>query len=100
VLAICAPFAIVIRGALTVTDPASPLAVDAAEATTPLPASLRFKDPVASTVTVPPPPAPSVVLAICAPPCTVSRPALTLTVPPVPDCGPVDEAKIPVSDTP
>ena len=46
------------------------------------------------TCTLPPLPGPAVELAICAPPSTIRPPALTVTEPPVPDCGPVAEAAI------
>ena len=48
----------------------------------------------------PPLPGPAVVLAICAPPATVSVLAATITEPPGPDCGPVAEAAIWVLATP
>src|SRR5207245_11179894 len=49
VLAISAPLVTVICGAVTVTDPALPLAVDVAEATIPLPGSLKLSGPRAMT---------------------------------------------------
>jgi hypothetical protein len=90
----------VICGAVTITDPASPLAVELAEATIPLAVSLNVSGPRAVTCTEPPLPGPAVVLAICAPPVTVQVSAVTVTGPPAPDCSPVAEAAMRVSAPP
>ena len=94
VLAISDPVVIVICGALTVTEPALPLALEFANAMIPLPGSLKLSGPCAVTCTVPPLPGPAVALAICAPPSTLSELASTVTAPPGPDCGPIAEAAI------
>src|SRR5215469_14915323 len=94
VLTICPPLVTVICGAVTVTDPALPLAVDIAEAMIPLPGAVKLSGPSAVTCTVPPLPGPAVELAICAPPWTVRLSAPTVTEPPGPECRPVAEAAI------
>src|ERR1700719_2492611 len=61
VLEISAPDSSAICGAVTITDPALPLALEDAEAMIPLLASLKVNGPWAVTCTVPPSPAPAVV---------------------------------------
>jgi hypothetical protein len=60
VLEISAPDSSAICGAVTITDPALPLAAELAEAMIPLPASLKLSAPRAATCTVPPSPCPAV----------------------------------------
>ena len=57
-----------ICGALTLTEPALPLAVALARATMPLPAPLSVSGPPEATMRVPPFPDPAVAELICAPP--------------------------------
>src|SRR5262245_37237875 len=76
VLAICAPELIVIFWALTLTEPASPLAPAPANATIPLP-PLSVSTPCKLTVTVPAP-APDVAELTCAPLVRVIAPSLLI----------------------
>jgi hypothetical protein len=82
VLAISAPFATVICGAIAVADPALPLAVEVAEAMIPVPGSVKLNGPSAVTRTVPPFPAPAVLDVTLAPAdSAIAPPAIKLTSP-------------------
>jgi hypothetical protein len=86
VLAICAPATIVISGALTVTEPALPLAKAPAEALIAVPGSVSVKVPCEITRTIPPGPL-RVLPALISPPLlSVVLPAMaTFSAPPAPD---------------
>src|SRR2546421_11467570 len=79
VLALCAPLVIVICGASTITDPASPAPIDEAVIWVPMPSSTSVPGVVFPTATDPPLPVPDVVLAICAPLVIVICGASTIT---------------------
>src|ERR1700730_5228223 len=82
VLEISAPDSSVICGAVTVTDPALPLAVEDAEAMIPLPKPIRVSGPPAVTCTVPPLPAPAVLDVAFAPSdSAIAPPAVKTTWP-------------------
>jgi hypothetical protein len=79
VLEISAPDSSVICGAVTVTDPAFPLAVEDAEAMIPLPKPVSISGPPAVTCTVPPSPAPAVLDVAFAPSDSVIAPPAVKT---------------------
>ncbi len=103
-----APFdSAIAPSAVSTTLPAAPLEPGRAAALIPLAPLGPLPDKVTplATFTVISPPllvlaVEAVVLAICAPPVTVSVSASTVTEPPGPDCGPVAEAAIWVLATP
>jgi hypothetical protein len=82
VLAIAPPAVKVICGAVTVTDPALPLALGIAKATIPLPGSLNTSGPCAVTRTLPPLPTPAVLELTSAPPESASAPPAAKTTSP------------------
>src|SRR5207237_5222983 len=85
VLEISAPAARAICGAVTITDPALPLAVEVAETRIPLPGSLRLSGPRELTRTVPASPAPAVIVETLAPPVNaIAPPAVSTTSPAAP----------------
>src|SRR6516165_4864294 len=81
-LEISAPVLRVICGEYTVTDPALALTVEPAGAMIPVPGSLNLNGPCAATWTLPPPPVPSELDAICAPlDSVIAPPAVNPTLP-------------------
>jgi hypothetical protein len=98
VLEISAPDSSVICGAVTVTDPALPLAVEVAETRIPLPGSLTLSGPCELTRTVPASPAPAVIVETLAPPdSAIAPPAVSTTSPAAPVAPASAEAVIPLA---